>query len=56
MRNIIQLPGISFTACLLAASAAQAQVRLNADNIGEVIGQMTLEEKVQRSFLYYVQF
>ena len=46
MRNIIQLLGIGLTACFLAAPAAQAQVKLNADNIDEVIGQMTLEEKV----------
>ena len=37
MRNIIQLLGIGLTACFLAAPAAQAQVKLNADNIDEVI-------------------
>lgn len=45
MKNIIQLLGIGLTACFLAAPAAQAQVKLNADNIDEVISQMTLEEK-----------
>lgn len=46
MKNIIQLLGIGLAACFLAAPAAQAQVKLNADNIDEVISQMTLEEKV----------
>lgn len=46
MKSIIQLLGIGLTACFLAAPATQAQVKLNANNIDEVIGQMTLEEKV----------
>lgn len=46
MKNIIQLLGIGLTACFLVVPAAQAQVKLNADNIDEVISQMTLEEKV----------
>lgn len=46
MKNIIQLLGIGLIACFLVAPAAQAQVKLNADNIDEVISQMTLEEKV----------
>lgn len=46
MKNIIQLLGIGLTACFLAVPAAQAQVKLNAGNIDEVISQMTLEEKV----------
>lgn len=46
MKSIIQLLGIGLTACFLADPATQAQVKLNANNIDEVIGQMTLEEKV----------
>lgn len=46
MRSIIKQLGIGLTACLLAVPTAQAQVKLNADNIDEVISQMTLEEKV----------
>ncbi|MCD7817312.1 MAG: glycoside hydrolase family 3 C-terminal domain-containing protein [Bacteroides sp.] len=38
--------GIGIAALCMAVPAAQAQVKLNADNIDEVIGQMTLEEKV----------
>lgn len=46
MRNITRMVGIGIAALCMAVPAAQAQVKLNAGNIDEVIGQMTLEEKV----------
>lgn len=46
MKNVIRMVGIGIAACCLAVPTVQAQVKLSADNIDEVIGQMTLEEKV----------
>lgn len=46
MRNITRMVGIGIAALCMAVPAAQAQVKLNVGNIDEVIGQMTLEEKV----------
>ena len=47
MKSMIRMFGLGLAACCLSASVAQAQVKLSADNIDEVIGQMTLEEKVR---------
>lgn len=46
MRNIIRMVGIGVAALCLVTPTVQAQVKLNANNIDEVIGEMTLEEKV----------
>ncbi len=46
MKSITRMVGIGIAALCMAVPAAQAQVKLNAGNIDEVIGQMTLEEKV----------
>ena len=46
MRNIIQMVGIGVAALCMVTPTVQAQVKLNANNIDEVIGEMTLEEKV----------
>lgn len=46
MRNIIRMVGIGVAALCMVTPTVQAQVKLNANNIDEVIGEMTLEEKV----------
>lgn len=46
MRNIIRMVGIGVAALCMVTPTVQAQVKLNANNIEEVIGEMTLEEKV----------
>ena len=46
MRNIIRMVGIGVAALCMVTPIVQAQVKLNANNIDEVIGEMTLEEKV----------
>ena len=46
MRNIIRMVGIGVAALCMGTPTVQAQVKLNANNIDEVIGEMTLEEKV----------
>lgn len=48
MRNVIRMVGIGIAALCMVTPVVtvQAQVKLNAGNIDEVIGQMTLEEKV----------
>lgn len=45
MKSITRMVGIGIAALCMAVPAAQAQVKLNAGNIDEVIGQMTLEER-----------
>lgn len=46
MRNVIRMVGVGIAALCMVTSTVQGQVKLNASNIDEVIGQMTLEEKV----------
>lgn len=46
MRNVIRMVGVGIAALCMMTSTVQGQVKLNASNIDEVIGQMTLEEKV----------
>ena len=46
MGNIIRMVGIGVAALCMVTPTVQAQVKLNANNIDEVIGEMTLEEKV----------
>lgn len=46
MRNVIRMLGVGIAALCMVTSTVQGQVKLNASNIDEVIGQMTLEEKV----------
>ena len=48
MRNVIRMVGVGIAALCMVTSTVQGQVKLNASNIDEVIGQMTLEEKVHR--------
>ena len=47
MKSVIRMMGIGLAACCLSVSTVQAQVKLTADNIDEVIQAMTLEEKVR---------
>lgn len=46
MRNVIRMVGVGIAALCMVTSTVQGQVKLNASNIDEVIGQMTLVEKV----------
>ena len=54
MRNIIRMVGIGVAALCMVTPTVQAQVKLNANNIDEVIGEMTLEEKVHMVIGWYV--
>lgn len=55
MRNIIRMVGIGVAALCMVTPTVQAQVKLNANNIDEVIGEMTLEEKsTHGDWLWYV--
>ena len=42
MRNVIRMEGDGISALCMVTSTVQVQVKLNASNIDEVIGQMTL--------------
>ena len=44
MRNVIRMVGVGIAALCMVTSTVQGQVKLNASNIDEVIGQMTLDD------------
>lgn len=55
MRNVIRMVGVGIAALCMVTSTVQGQVKLNASNIDEVIGQDDFGRKsTHGNWLWYV--